>query len=433
MSLRTLLTNAGSLAVGVVISQVITIATIPIITRIFAPAEYGVFSLVISILGIAAPAATLTVHYAVVLPDDALTARRILKLSAGLAVATSLLVGLVLAAVGASVAERLGFGDSDWALYFLPMLVLLNGVSDPFVQWQIREKHFRTIARQNILMSLIQRGAQIGLGSISPTALSLLLGQLGALMWRVVVLLAVCRPSLQAARAADGAAPQPLTGLLRDYADFPMYRFPQVLLNTAAVHLPVVVLGYWFGASAAAYFAMARGILLVPVSLVSRSLASALLPQLAEAQRRRSAISPVLLRILLLLSLIGGPPFLVLALVGESFLEPALGVQWHGAGAYVAPLAGMVFLHFLEVPLSQAFLVLRMQRFLLSAEIFGFVFRFGTLTLGGALVDSAVECVSIYAIASACYSVFLIRSIILRSRRTDRSQAVPGRLESQDG
>src|SRR5690606_1762083 len=74
-----------------------------------------------------------------------------------------------------------------------------------------------------------------------------------------------------------------LLALARRYRDFPLFRAPQLLLNSASLGLPVVLLAAFFGPSVAGQYSLAWSLLFAPVLLAGRAVSSVLYPKITSA------------------------------------------------------------------------------------------------------------------------------------------------------
>ena len=98
---------AMTLIAGAGAGQLIGIITAPIITRLYSPTEFGVYSVAVSIL-VVSVIACLRYDFAILLPSDDLTAANLLALSLAIDVLTSLVLAVVLISFGPALLTELG-------------------------------------------------------------------------------------------------------------------------------------------------------------------------------------------------------------------------------------------------------------------------------------------------------------------------------------
>ncbi|MGL9700827.1 hypothetical protein Q7I63_15045, partial [Escherichia coli] len=92
------LKNVAIIASGTPLAQLINLAAIPLITRLYGPEAYGMMGSFMSIVNVLIPLSALSYPIAVVLPRKDTVSNIIVRLSLILGIATSLiaLIGLVL-------------------------------------------------------------------------------------------------------------------------------------------------------------------------------------------------------------------------------------------------------------------------------------------------------------------------------------------------
>ncbi len=73
--------NSLSLISGNIVAQSISIATMPLITRLYTPEQFGVFSVIMSIVAVLGPISTLRLNEVIILPDNNEEANNIFILS----------------------------------------------------------------------------------------------------------------------------------------------------------------------------------------------------------------------------------------------------------------------------------------------------------------------------------------------------------------
>ena len=88
--------NVGKLLSANILAQVIGFIIYPILTRMYAPEDFGLFNLFTSIAGVLTIITTAEFQYAIVLPKEEEKARALVHFSMILLVGTSLLIGFTI-------------------------------------------------------------------------------------------------------------------------------------------------------------------------------------------------------------------------------------------------------------------------------------------------------------------------------------------------
>ncbi|CAN0473415.1 unnamed protein product, partial [Phaeothamnion confervicola] len=159
---------------GSIAAQAIGLLAAPVLSRLYTPAEFGVFSQFTALLTIGTLVATLRLEDALVLPEANDTAVRLLVLTIASSTVFSLLAGL-----GVVGMQIMGYdGIPSALLWALPMAVLMAGVLQGTNSWYARQKNFHELRRNALRRAAGAAALKIGLGLGGFGALGLVLGQL---------------------------------------------------------------------------------------------------------------------------------------------------------------------------------------------------------------------------------------------------------------
>lgn len=170
---------AMTLIAGAGAGQLIGIVTAPVITRLYSPTEYGVYSVAVSIL-IVSVIACLRYEFAILLPSDDLSAANLLALSLAIDILTSLVLAVVLITFGPTLLTGLGARDMGPYVGLIVVAHAITGLSSSLVNWAVRTKDFRQIAANRVVQSLALFGGQLGFGLLGFGAAGLLLATVAA-------------------------------------------------------------------------------------------------------------------------------------------------------------------------------------------------------------------------------------------------------------
>ena len=158
--------NVVTLLTGTIIAQALPIAIAPILTRIYSPADFGVFALYMAIATIASVFATGRYELAVMLPENEDDAINLVALSIVIALTLTLISLILILIFNQQIAKILGNPKIDNWLYFIPVAVMLTGVYQTLYYWNNRNKKYQLLA--------LSRVTQNGTISITQTLLGYL-------------------------------------------------------------------------------------------------------------------------------------------------------------------------------------------------------------------------------------------------------------------
>lgn len=141
--------NVLTLMTGTTIAQAIPIAISPILTRIYAPEDFGIFALFVSVVGIMAVISTGKYEMSLILPRKDSFAYQLLILS-GIIVLVSSIIYLF------SVVIANTFYSIDTIYYLLPLTVLFIGLNNTFDKYNNRIKNYKLMSYQRLIKTTIE-------------------------------------------------------------------------------------------------------------------------------------------------------------------------------------------------------------------------------------------------------------------------------------
>ncbi len=397
---RDVLRHMLTLATGAGVGKLVGIAAIPLITRLYGPEAYGLFSLLLAGTTLASPFVTLRYVSAILLPQRVGQAQVLVLACFGLLLLSCTLMGGVFALWGDTLfgvvgAARLG---DVWPL--LLGSIALAGSYEILSAWASRHKRFRPIALAEVGMSASGSTAKVLIQAATPLSGGLLVGHLVGQAWGCVALgRALWREWRWPRRLRWRVA-----AALRRYADFPRYRMPAQVLLVVSSQSPVFFAAALWGADVAGQLGLAFTVLAMPVSLLVQTTAQAYYAEIARIgagdAARLQALSVAIAR---KLALLGAVPSLVL-LVGAPTLFPwVFGAQWADAGVFAAILSVYLVAQFVSNPLTQALNVLGRQRLFLWFDGVRALITLGAFGVGVSLDLTPFFTLGLYSAGLAVY------------------------------
>ena len=420
-SLRSkLLRNIVTVVSGTAGAQAITLAFMPVITRIYGPEAYGVLGTFLSVTMMLIPVAALTYPIAIVLPKRDGDARGLVRLALATALVLAALVALALQLFGERLAAVADISIIQPYLMLIPFVMFCGAALEICQQWLFRTQRFRITASVAVGHSLLFNSIRTVAGLLQSSALVLvcttaLQQALHAAMLGLAMLRA--KPHTDNHR---GDAEQDSPGMLelaRQHSDFPKFRAPVMLINAVSQHLPTLVLAAYFGPAAAGFFALCKQALTMPTNLIGKSVADVYYPRISRAIHDREPVAAMLLKATAALGLVGLVPFTLVAVIGPWLFALVFGEQWHVAGEYARWLALAEYVIFVSRPCVVAVPALSLQGRFLLFEMFSTSLRVLSLFGGALLIGNALATVQAFAVASIVIYSSLMVIVLIASRR----------------
>ena len=336
---------------GTLVGHLIVAAATPILSRLYEPEAFGVYSTVLAIASVVGPAAALKFDSAILLPRRDADARGLLILSLMSTGAVALVAGLATVIFGPIVFSEV-WSTVPFAPLWVISLVIATGAFTSLVQAALRGKSYATVGWRAAVQSAATTAAQLGLGLLSPTPASLLGG---TVIGRGLGLLAFGRALKPLVSSTGGAT---FRVLVRSYWRSPLILAPSSLLNAFGSQMPLVVVAVVFGAASAGQLGMAQRLVFLPAALLGAALAQVFVAEVAQRLRDRAGGSRRLyLAATLRISLVAVPVAVVILVAAPWALPWLLGSEWAVSGTLAQAMALTASLGLIVSPLSQVYLV----------------------------------------------------------------------------
>ncbi|SDM43134.1 Membrane protein involved in the export of O-antigen and teichoic acid [Microbacterium azadirachtae] len=397
---RSALRSIATLLTGTVASQVIGIVTMPLLSRIYGPAAFGVLAVFLSVSAVVSMVSALRYDYAIVLPGNDEDAHRLRQLSTGLVSLISALTVITTIAVFWLSRPT----DRHWWVLLIGVSVFLAGETSILYFWLTRKRRYRAQSLSRIVQALITAATQAGLGwLLAPTGEWLIAGYLVGQVFGVGVLIAMD----DARKTAPVRDRRSWWSLMVRYRKMPLLNAPNALVDSLRLNGINMIIG---GRSlhALGQFSMAWKLAQAPMALIASAISQVYYQRMAVATpgTLKTLVRSVTLRALLL----GFLPFLTLGLVAPIVVPWFLGAQWAEAGLVVQALTPWLYLNVATAPLSTVFIVAERQGTMLIFAIVYLVVPLTILLLAGADLVRAVW------LTSAAMTLLLAFLIVLAHR-----------------
>ena len=353
----------------------------PILSRLYTPAQFGVYGYFASVMAVLITFTSLRYEDALMIPKEDKEAGAIVWLGLLLLGFFALLTG-VLSIWSGPIARLANKPDVAPYLWLVPIALLAMRGGKLAELWLTRKRRFPTISAAHLSNTTAMVSSRIAVGvppisagraGLFPGTSALIGGYiLGNLVQCLVTGITVIRRSGTVLRSAFSW--RAIGAAARRFRRYPLFSTPATLIAALVNRLPFFVIPLFFVAQQAdlvGFYQKAFACVAVPFAYFSRAVAQVFFVNAVEAQAEgkldttTEAVHGRLVMVLLfpaLLILVGGPDIFVFV----------LGNQWHEAGVFAQYLVPWMFLGAVTSPLTRLFDVMQRQRL---------EFLFGTLSL----------------------------------------------------
>lgn len=390
-------------AAGSATAQAALLLASPLLTRLYTPDDFGIYSYFFATVGFLAPVATLRYELAIPVPESEERSRAV----AATALAASVLMGLI--ALGAMLAGRATgvdaiAGASAAFIVGLPVGVTMTGVYQTATYWAVRHEKFRPIALGRSGLGVGTSVAQVAAGVLAAGSGGLIVGDVaGRFTASAAVVVGVrgtARPGRQPtlrAMAREAAA----------FRGFPLLSSSSALMNSLALYLPLFVVGEAYGAPAAGMLFLAQRVIGLPSTLLISAASQVYIAELTrEIGTERVALYDRTIRRLAILTVL---PFLAAALMAPPLFPIFFGAAWADAGLFALWLAPLYFFQLLSGATVATLDVLELHRARLLREAILVAVTVAVLALPFLVEINVLGLIGVYG---GAVSLFYLGSIV---------------------
>ena len=361
------LKDTNILLIGTIVSQIIVIATVPILSRIFSPTDYGLLTLFNSILVITANIVTLSYPIRIILPKKYLESLQLVIISILLSLGIGIILLLLSFLLPNSFINLINVGILGRWLPFAIIGGILLSITNTLNYWFNRNSLYKKIAILQVTQSIILTFFSLVVGFLSIVD-GLVLAQIFAFSTSIIIFILFSELKYKKENFLG------LIKIAKKHKNAPKYLYPGNLLDILTSQLPFLLITLWFTQEMTGHYRMAYSCLNLPAALFGSAIAQIFYKRFTKVWPDAAAAKLLLKKTWLFLFAIGLPAFLIIALAGETIFSFVLGSSWKIAGSMASILSIMCLFSLLHSPTSTTVLAIgneNLYMFYNVATLFG--------------------------------------------------------------
>ncbi|MCF8381236.1 MAG: oligosaccharide flippase family protein [Bacteroidales bacterium] len=379
------LRNVFTLVSATSVGQAIALLIYPVLSRIYTPAEHGLFALYMSIISITAIMSTGKYELAVMLPEKEKDGASLAVLSVLISFTFSIFLFILIILFGEKTSLLLGNPDLEKWLWFVPLSTFLIGIFQSLNYWSNRVKRYKWIAGANLSQSLTNSAVKISTNTVLPGGGGLIVGAItGQVIGVIAYTYKLLKSDLEYFRELNLSN---LKKLGKSYVLFPKYNMVHYLTNNFSSSLPIFVLSSFFSSEKVGFYSLGFMMINRPMNLLSGSFTQVFSQRTIEMFNKGQQIAKDVKKFILRLVLIAILPFTLAAIFGPGIFDIVFGKNWHEAGVYMRILLPWLFVVFISSPLSFLPDMLLRQKKAMLIDLIKFFLRIIVLAIGVKMND----------------------------------------------
>ena len=362
------------LGTGTIFSQILNILTIPILTRLYSPSDFGLLGIFSAVLTIIMTFISFRYEYAIPVPKDSETAAHLLVLCISLICLTSLVLSILLILFGSYFATT--FNLQTLAPFFWLLLIgcFGAGLYQALNYWAVRKRDYTTITYTQISQSVSGNLSKLFFGILGIGSIGLLIGQVISNVTGVGSF--VKRIRLADRKSFSSISFSGLKHVAREYRDFPIFSVPANLILQLSLQFPIFFISLYYGVEEVGWYTLANQMLALPSYVIGNSVSQAFYGEAAKQMNTNPyELKALFLNTVKKLTLISLPIFVSIALLAPFIFPIIFGESWKGAGLYTLPLAIVALSKFISNPTNNL-AIYGFNKWLFGFQIFRFILIF---------------------------------------------------------
>lgn len=394
---------------GTLIAQVVMLGFMPLLTRLYTPSEFGLFSLFFSITGILGAISSWKYDQAIMLPKSNKDAEALVFLSVLITLGMTTFVSILIIVFFDLIVDY--FNGSIFLVWLLPVSMLLIGLMQIFTAFASRKQLYKGIATVRVANALSTVGIQGGARFFLKLD-GLVIGKVIADFVSVVLLIKyyLNEQTIQ----LKFISKRRITVNTKRHEHFPKYQTFTVFLNAISQNIPILLLASLYSAEVAGFYALTVRILQVPVSLIGGSTREVYYQRASKLYALGESILSLYTKTTLGLLKLFVIPFLTILFFGEYLFSFIFGAVWTDSGTMAQILVLWFLFLFINSPSIMTYSILKLQKVQMKLEIVSVFLRFFSIYAGFVFFNSYIVSISFFLISSVCINIFAIVFIYLK-------------------
>lgn len=353
--------NIARMLLGTIGGQLVAIAVIPLLTRVYSVESFGVLGLYVATANFTRVLFSLRYDFAIQSASTDGKAGAIFYLS----ICTSGFWAITVAILCVSLPSE-WLGSFDGLKYLLPAALFISSLDNILSYWLTRQNLFKQYSFSRFLRASLIGIFQLVFGLTLPIMNGLIVGVLlGELIVVIYLLVTLANKKKLPCRKETPT----LFVAARDEIDNPKYLLPGQLLNVGVAQLPIIAIAYFFGATFSGYWFMAQKVVSLPGQLVGNAIFRVFFEEARSTYQKEGNCYELTKKTVQYTFLLMGLMFIGIDIVLFNFIGILLGNDWLSALPTILIYSLVEIIPAVFLPISSLWVITNNQRQNLKYQI----------------------------------------------------------------
>lgn len=415
--------SVATLVTGASLAQLIPLLASPLLTRLFTPAEFGMFGLFTSLAIVLTGMIGGQYERASVLPKGNAASLTLLNLSFMVALVLAIVFSALAAFFGQGLSALLGKPEIEAWLWLVPVAAFASFGQRAGVCYSNRHYRYKRISVGHVMQAGLTVAVQIVGGFFGLGLTALVVGFASGKAAAAAYLLKAQNAVVFDSRYLTSKRRQ-IACMAKRYKKFPSVSATSILLDNLSLQAAVIISVTAYSFDQVGQFVLAQRMLAVPLGVVAIAVGEVFFRKIVDAVRAEERIPTILASYAKWLFLAILPAPLLLVFYGPEIFSAVFGAEWQQAGEFSSILIVAYTSRFVISPLTMIFSATAILAPQAIFRVVYFVLSFGVLGVASRQV-SFMEFIYLVAMLEIFkYAVYLV--LALRVARQVDSPAVSG-------
>lgn len=395
------------LLLGTAASQLVAIASLPVLTRFFSPADFDLLAGVASAIAVYGAVAALRYEVAILLPGPVVRSASLFWLSAVTALAISTFTAAVFVCI--SLFTEVSVGEGGSAIVVIAVLGgLFFSLNLSSINWMLRQRRYGDVALAKFGQVIAGVAFQLFAGLLMLPGTYLVIGHCIGVAGGSIYL--AIKSFIKDRKVFKRLRLRGLKAAAWRCRRYPKYSTIEALLNAGSNHGPVLLIAALANAGEAGYVFIAMKVVGAPVQLVGGIIGQVYFSRAGEFHATGTLFRSTMWLIGVLF-LVGLAALVVVGMISEPAIEMMFGEGWGRVSDHVIAFTPWFLAQFITSPVSMSLHVLDRQKAAMWLQLFGFTLRFGSVLVTGLFAPIYVS--TAFAVSGLIFYVAYLGVIVL--------------------
>lgn len=411
--------NVVTLTTGTTIAQFIPVLISPILTRLYSPDDFAVWTLYISIFSILEILGTGRFEYSLLLPK---LKQEVINLGSWLMIFNA---GILLLCCGIIIV----FGNSITSffqqpltlgvLWMLPVGVFFYGINQLGYFWLNRKKRYKSMAYLRVTRGVASSWFQLIFGFFGTGGFGLVLANVLTLF--TVTILTTKMAVLGLWRKKYMVSAKRLVWAFKRRKEFPTINTLHALSDKINSNGTNLIIGYYYPSGFLGFYGLTQRVIRTPVQLMGIAVSEVFYQRISDKFNQGKPIYLLVRKVVLMVGLGGLPLFIGLYFFAPTLMGFVFGSEWYIAGEFASILCPWMWLNFIVNPLSTIPMVLKKQKFFFAICLMGNIVGVLVFLVGGTFFTDIKTTFAVFSGVMSVYMGFLIFWFLKISRKVSNN------------